>query len=1304
MDDRDKTKAQLIAELQALRAEVVALKQRELLLSSTSLAGTTTSPVHPFLHLADSSKATRQCTILVLDDSEPDRMMYRRFLTRGSYPTCQIVEFDSGGEALAWCQEIVPDIFLIDYFLPDMNGLEFVQQLRQQTGHAALPVIVITGLGNTEIAVDLLKNGVQDYLDKNNLTPEKLHRAITHVLQQHQLRQQQQWHQERQQLVARTALSIRQSLKLEEILNSTVTEVRQLLKCDRVIIYQFSFPNREGLVVTESIADPAFSILGWTIRDNCFGEKYIEPYRQGRISIIADIETATNLQECYREFLAQFQVRANLVVPIIEGEELWGLLIAHHCTAPRHWTSAEVELMSQLAIQAAIAIQQGALVEKLQTELAERQQAQIALQESEEKFRQLAENIQEVFFLHSAGYGELLYANPAYETIWQQSITDLSHHPIAFLGRVHPEDRDRIFTAFRHLLEGEQDFREEYRLIRRDGSIRWLYVRTFSVYNEAGEPYRVASLASDITERKQAEQKLQQLNAELEQRIAMRTRELAQTNEHLQQELLRRETLERELSEREKLLDGFFNAASNAQVGLCIVDRELRYLKINQALADANGYSIAAHLGQRVPAVLPDIADLIEPLLQRVIDTGETISNYEVSAILPSQLGELQHWLLSYFPILVETGQVVAVGAIVVEISSRKRAEQALQEREAFLRAIGDNLPKGFLYQIVRGLDGSARFSYLSAGVERELGVKVEELLLNQSLFDGLILEADRREREQKVAESFQNLSIFDVQVRMRPQCGEIRWVRLCSTPRRLENGCTVWDGIYLDITDLKQTEDQLRHHQALLAEAQQVARIGNWDYHLATQKITWTPELFHILNYDPALGEPNQEQEILLYHPEDREKLQRATQRTITTGEPYKLTLRVPQADGSISYIEAIGRAGFNREGTLVRLYGTVQDITERQQTEASLEEFNRRWRSLLDNVQLIVVGLDRQGNVDYINPFFQTLTQFTPAEVLGKNWFLNFLPSSCGSFIFSSFQQTVSQGSLMPTYYQNPILTKSGEERLIAWNNTILRDPSGEIIGTISIGEDITERQHLERMKAEFVSVVSHELRTPLTSMQAALSLLHEKIIDPSSAEGELTIQIATEGVDRLVRLVNDILDLERLESGKIHIEKRPCDTGDLVATAIAQMQEMANQTNVILDTNSASFSIDADPDRFLQVLTNLLSNAIKFSASGSTIWISVEEQSFEVSGENQLQPFLVFSVKDQGRGIPADSLERIFERFQQVDASDSREKNGTGLGLTICRNIVEQHGGTIWAQSIVGQGSTFYFRLPISGGEKL
>jgi len=231
-----------------------------------------------------------------------------------------------------------------------------------------------------------------------------------------------------------------------------------------------------------------------------------------------------------------------------------------------------------------------------------------------------------------------------------------------------------------------------------------------------------------------------------------------------------------------------------------------------------------------------------------------------------------------------------------------------------------------------------------------------------------------------------------------------------------------------------------------------------------------------------------------------------------------------------------------------------------------------------------------------------------------------------------------------------------------------------------------DVSERRAVERMKDELLSVLGHELRTPLTSIRGSLGLLDGGVLGPLSPRGQRMIEIAVSNTDRLIRLLNDVLDVERMQAGRLVLELRPQSAGDLIELAVAEMRGLAERANVGLTVGAVDGVIEADADRMVQVLTNLLSNAIKFSGAGAEVQVSA------VAHGNQVR----FSIADQGRGIPADKLEAIFDRFQQVDASDARVKGGTGLGLTICKSIVEQHGGQVWAESRLGYGSTFHVSL--------
>ncbi|HXE07328.1 MAG TPA: ATP-binding protein [Acidobacteriaceae bacterium] len=235
------------------------------------------------------------------------------------------------------------------------------------------------------------------------------------------------------------------------------------------------------------------------------------------------------------------------------------------------------------------------------------------------------------------------------------------------------------------------------------------------------------------------------------------------------------------------------------------------------------------------------------------------------------------------------------------------------------------------------------------------------------------------------------------------------------------------------------------------------------------------------------------------------------------------------------------------------------------------------------------------------------------------------------------------------------------------------------------------LAQRSSLDNVKDEFISTVSHELRTPLTSIRGALGLLTSGMLGEIDPKAQNLLRIAAANTERLIRLINDILDLERMESGNAPLQLRRCSILELAREAIDAITPMGDDAGIRLELNSSAprdaIYFDADPDRIVQVLTNLLSNAIKFSPAGSTVSVQVH------SDVNSL----LLKVVDQGRGIPADKLEAVFDRFLQVESADSSRKGGTGLGLAICRSIVHQHGGAIWAQpNHGGPGTTLWVQL--------
>jgi signal transduction histidine kinase len=242
------------------------------------------------------------------------------------------------------------------------------------------------------------------------------------------------------------------------------------------------------------------------------------------------------------------------------------------------------------------------------------------------------------------------------------------------------------------------------------------------------------------------------------------------------------------------------------------------------------------------------------------------------------------------------------------------------------------------------------------------------------------------------------------------------------------------------------------------------------------------------------------------------------------------------------------------------------------------------------------------------------------------------------------------------------------------------------------LELDNDATQKREVQRMKDEFISIVSHELRTPLTSIRGALGLLEGGVVGQLAEEASELVRIARSNADRLSKLVNDILDLETMEAGKLELQRSEVDVRALVDAAVEGVATLARDADVTIETNvSADARVVVDEHRIGQLLINLLSNAIKFSPRGSHVHVSAVRR----------DPHTVrLSVTDEGPGIPETRVGQLFEKFQQLDSSDDRARGGTGLGLAISRAIAEQHGGVLGVDTRAGEGATFYADLPAVG----
>ncbi len=371
----------------------------------------------------------------------------------------------------------------------------------------------------------------------------------------------------------------------------------------------------------------------------------------------------------------------------------------------------------------------------------------------------------------------------------------------------------------------------------------------------------------------------------------------------------------------------------------------------------------------------------------------------------------------------------------------------------------------------------------------------------------------------------------------------------------------------------------------------------------------------------------------------------------------------------------------------------GIVRDITDRKRAEAAITASDTRFRTLVDTIIDGIIVIDAKGCIQTLNPAAVTLFGYAPEEVQGKNvkmlmpepyahehdgYLHNYLSTGTKKIIGIGREVTGlrKDGSTFPMELSVSEMEVDGE-RLF---NGIVRD--------------ITERKKAERLKNEFVSTVSHELRTPLTSIRGSLGLVAGGVAGELPLQAKSLVDIAYKNSERLVGLINDLLDVEKIESGKMKFDLTPLRLMNMIDQSVQANQGYAQQHDVRFEVTQRvpeTIQVVVDEMRLMQVLSNLLSNAAKFSPKGGVVEIAVARNS----------GWIRVSVRDHGPGIPLEFRTRIFQKFSQADSSDTRQKGGTGLGLSISKAIVEQMHGKIGFET--GEGAAFWFELAEWSGER-
>jgi two-component system sensor histidine kinase VicK len=627
---------------------------------------------------------------------------------------------------------------------------------------------------------------------------------------------------------------------------------------------------------------------------------------------------------------------------------------------------------------------------------------------------------------------------------------------------------------------------------------------------------------------------------------------------------------------------------------------------------------------------------------------------------------------------------------------SRQRTERALDIERCFVAATLDSVPA-----LVAVLDTAGRTVRLNQSCAQMTGLSLADAV-GRSFVDDVLEPEDRPWADTKLREAAAGQVSGPHETAWRVVGGQSRRVSWTLRPLQGPSGeiqYVIVSG--QDVTNQRQAEMALHSSEARYREVVENSLGFVFTCSLDGRLTSLNAFTAETLGYrlDALTGRFVTE----LLDPNGLAAFQDCL-RTLETKDEWQGALTLRRSDGVYRRIACRSRRmQLPGERPFVLIHGT--DVTEQHEAEQALLVATRQRELILESVGDGIYGIDLEGRLTFINVAGAHALGYGPEQLIGRDLHEVIHHSHADGTPYSKSTNPILQalrrcesirmrdevfwrhdGSSFPVEYSaNPLLEE------------------GRISGMVVAFQDVSERRRLERMKDEFISTVSHELRTPLTSLRASLSLISSGTLDKRPEKQRQMLDMAIGNSDRLIRLVNDILDFEKVEKGKLAFDRQPVEAIDLLRRAADVAYTSASQMHITLRVDAAPAQILADEERILQVLNEMVANAMKFSAPETTIRLSAKPCS--ISGDPSVEAVEVcFTVEDQGRGIAQEKLERIFDRFQQGDASDSRALGGTGLGLALCRSIVEQHGGRIWAESIPGKGSRFHFTIPAAAGGAL
>jgi PAS domain S-box-containing protein len=1000
--------------------------------------------------------------------------------------------------------------------------------------------------------------------------------------------------------------------------------------------------------------------------------------RTGESVVLAD--AATEGIYTADEYIARQKPRSVLCLPIVRQAHLIGILYLENNLIAGVFTLNTLTVLELLASQAAISLDNARLYTDLQQENAGRRRLEEARRASEEQTRLIVDSAYDAFIAMDAS-GLITDWNQQAEAIFGWSREEAMGQSLA--ETIIPAQHREAYRwgLERFLATGKGPLlnrRIEATALHRDGHefpveltitpIRWRDSFIFSAF------------VHDITERKQAGEAA------------------------------------KESEERLRLT---FEAA---RIGTGELNLQTNQITLSDAMQRVVGLApgtVNLSFEEWVELVHPEDRANVRQAVENSIVDGNPDIVLDFRIVWPD--GSV-HWVTTRAKTFYdEAGRATRIIGAIMDITERKQAEDALRKAHEEYAALVNSID-GIVWQ------ADARtfiFNFVSQQAERLLGYPIERWLTEPTFWKDHIHPDDQAWAVDFCVKATGEKRPHDFEYRMLAADGRVVWLRDIVTVVVEEDQAIRLQGVMVDITEQKRAEEATKESEERLRLTFEAAKIGTGELDLQTNQVTFSNPLLRVLGLTPDTVNPTLDGYIERVHPEDRARVQQAVEETIAGQSDIAVDYRIVWPDGSVHWVTSRTKAFYDGAGRATRIIGAIMDITERKQAEEKLRQSESH---LAEAQRLAHIGSwsrDEHANTVTWSDELYRMYGVRPSEFDHTYEAVTAFTHPEDRDMFEGSVETALKTREPFTFYYR-MIRPDGEERVIHVRGAVEIDEHGNPTRVYGAAQDVTElkraeeellkhREHLEelvkertaelavakaeaeeagRLKSAFLATMSHELRTPLNSIIGFTGIMLQGLAGPLNEEQQKQLTMIKSSARHLLNLINEVLDLSKIESGQVELRLESFDMRTLIDKTVQTLVPLAEkkQLQLITDVAPEVDQVISDRRRVEQILINLVNNAIKFTEQGQ---VRIECR----AGDRRL----LTSVVDTGIGIKPEDMPKLFTSFQQLDGTLARKHEGTGLGLAICKKLVALLGGEIWAESAWEGGSKFTFVLPLNGEEQ-